>query len=326
MADSSPHLVFLDRSTLDAGDIDLAPLEALGKLVCHDITLPADRAARVAEASILLTNKVVIDGPVMDAAPKLKLIQVVATGTNNVDLEAARHRGIAVANVSGYSTASVAQHVMTLLLNLATNVHRLAAEAPLWAQSPHFTRLDYPIGELAGRTLGIVGLGAIGTAVAGLAEAFGMEIVVLAREGSRAEGKDPEPWPRLPLGEFLAKADAITLHCPLTEATRHFINAETLARMKAGAFLINTGRGPLVDEAALADALRAGRLGGAGLDVLSVEPPPADHPLLAADLPNLIVTPHTAWASRESRLRLLDGVVANLRAHLAGTPMPWRVA
>lgn len=319
-----PRLVFLDRSTLDAGDIDLSPLAALGELACHDITRPADRAARVAGASILLTNKVVIDGPVMDAAPDLTLIQVAATGTNNVDLDAARARGIAVGNVSGYSTPSVAQHVMTLLLNLATHVHRLAAEAPLWAGSPHFTRLDYPIGELAGRTLGIVGLGAIGEAVAHLAEAFGMRVVVLAREGS-SHAVSPSR-PRLPLDRFLAESDAITLHCPLTDATRHFINAGTLSRMKPGAFLINTGRGPLVDENALLESLRSGHLGGAGLDVLAVEPPPADHPLLAADLPNLLVTPHTAWASREARHRLLDGVVANIQAHLAGTEMPWRVA
>lgn len=325
MPDPTPRLVFLDRSTLDAGDIDFSSLASLGELVCHDTTLPQDRAARVAGASVILTNKVLVDAAVMDAAPDLRFIQVVATGTNNVELDAARARGIAVGNVSGYSTHSVAQHVFTLLLNLATNVHRYAQEAPLWAQSPHFTRLDYPMTELSGRTLGIVGLGAIGSEVAKIGEALGMEIIVLAREGSPASSSTPS-WPRLQLAEFLARADAVTLHCPLTEATRHLINAKNLALMKPGAFLINTGRGPLVDELALAEALRSGHLGGAGLDVLAVEPPPADHPLLATDLPNLIVTPHTAWATREARRRLLDGVVANVKAHLSGQPVPWKVA
>lgn len=312
-------IVFLDRDTLDAGDIDFGPLEAVGPVTYHGITRPADLHARLAGAGIVLTNKVVIDGPAMDAAPDLRLIQVVATGTNNVDLAAARERGIAVCNVSGYSTPSVAQQTFALLLNLVTSTHRLAAEAPRWAESPIFTRLDYPITELAGRTLGIAGLGEIGRAVARIGEAFGMTIVGLGRAGAPAAASDD--YPRLPRERFFAECDVISLHCPLTEDNRHLINADTLALMKPTAYLINTGRGPLVDESALLDALRAGRIAGAGLDVLSVEPPAPGHPLLDPALTNLIVTPHTAWASREARRRLFDRVVANLSAFLAGEPL-----
>ena len=308
-------IVFLDRDTLDAGDIDFAPLEALGPVTYHGVTRPADLHGRLAGAGIVLTNKVVIDAAAMDAAPDLKLIQVVATGTNNVDLNAARERGIAVCNVSGYSTPSVAQQTFALLLNLVTSTHRLAAESPRWAESPIFTRLDYPITELAGRTLGIAGLGEIGRAVARIGEAFGMTVVGLGRPSSAS---DPGDYPRLPRERYFAECDVISLHCPLTEDNRHLINADTLAMMKPTAFLINTGRGPLVDETALLDALRTGRIAGAGLDVLSVEPPAPGHPLLDPSLTNLIVTPHTAWASREARRRLLDRVVANLRAFLAG--------
>jgi glycerate dehydrogenase len=325
MADQTPRIVFLDRSTLDRGDIDFSPIEALGELVSFDHTAPGERLERVAGATILLTNKVLVDEAAMEAAPGLRLIQVAATGTNNVDLRAAAARGVAVGNVAGYSTPSVAQHTMTLILNLATGIHAYAREAQLWPRSPHFTRLDHPIFELAGRTLGIVGLGTIGSEVGRLAAAFGMEVIALAREGASGLSA-PGAVPRVGEAEFFARADFVTLHCPLTEANRHCIGEKTIARMKPGAFLVNTGRGPLVDETALAAALRSGRLGGAALDVLSAEPPPADHPLLAPDIPNLILTPHTAWASVESRRRLTDGIAANVRAFLAGDPMPWRVA
>jgi glycerate dehydrogenase len=310
-----PRIVFLDRDTLDAGDVDFTALEAIGPVTYHRITRPGDLPGRLADAEIALTNKVVIDAAAMDAAPSLRLIQVVATGTNNVALDAARERGIAVCNVSGYSTPSVAQHTFTLILNLLTNIHRLAAEPGRWAESPIFTRLDYPISELAGRTLGIAGLGEIGRAVARIGEAFGMRVVGLSRQGMIS---DPTGYDRLPREAFFAECDVISLHCPLTDDTRHLIREETLALMKPTAILINTGRGPLVDEAALLAALKAGRIGGAGLDVLSVEPPAADHPLLDATIPNLLVTPHTAWASREARRRLLAGVVTNLETFLAG--------
>lgn len=313
-----PSLVFLDRDTLDAGDIDFTALEAIGPVTYHPRTSADERADRVGGAEILLTNKVLIDAATMDAAPRLRLIQVVATGINNVEIDAARARGVAVCNVSGYSTPSVTQHTFALLLNLISQVHTYAAEAPRWADSPIFTRLDHPIGELSGRTLGIAGLGAIGRSVAAVAEAFGMRVVGLAREGGASVPTADGDYPRLPRERFFAECDAISLHCPLTDDTRHLINRDTLALMKPGAFLINTGRGPLIDETALAEALRNRVIAGAGLDVLSAEPPAADHPLLDPTIPNLLVTPHTAWASREARRRLLDGVVANLLAFLSG--------
>ncbi|MCB1232654.1 MAG: D-2-hydroxyacid dehydrogenase [Verrucomicrobiae bacterium] len=313
----SPTLVFLDRDTLDAGDVDFSDLEAIGPVTYFPLTRSGERASRVGEAEIILTNKVMIDVETMDAAPKLKLIQVVATGINNVDVEAAKARGIAVCNVSGYSTPSVTQHTFALMLDLLSHVHTYAAEAPKWAESPIFTRLDHSIGELAGRTLGIAGLGSIGKSVATVAEAFGMKVIGLAREGG-GTSTGTDGYERLPKERFFAESDVITLHCPLTEATQDLINRETLGMMKSTAVLINTGRGPLINESDLVEALKAGTIAGAGLDVLSVEPPPADHPLLDPSIPNLMITPHTAWASREARLRLLDRVVENLHAFLAG--------
>lgn len=313
----SDTLVFLDRATTDRGDLDFSGLESLGRLVSHPTSTREETRTRLAEADIVLTNKAIVGAEEMDSAPKLKLVQVVATGVNNVDLDAARARGLAVCNVAGYSTEAVAQHVFASLLNLATNVHRYAAEAGHWARSPIFTRLDHPVGELAGKTLGIVGLGAIGRAVARIGAAFGMRVVAYGREGAPSGGEIP----RLAPDEFFASADAVTLHCPLTPETRHFINARTLAKMKPGAFLVNTGRGDLVHETDLVAALRGGTIRGAAVDVLTPEPPPADHPFLAAvaaGLDNLLITPHTAWSALEARQRLLDGVVANLRAFRAG--------
>lgn len=310
-------LVFLDRDTTDRGDIDFSGIESLGELVSHGTSTPEETAVRLADADIALTNKALIGAAEMDAAPRLKLIQVVATGVNNIDLDAARERDLAVCNVSGYSTEAVAQHVFASLLNLFTNVHRFAAEPEKWAESPIFTRLDHPVSELAGKTLGIVGLGAIGGAVARIAAAFGMKVVAYGRDGASDEG----PVPRLDHETFFATADAITLHCPLTPGTRHFIRRETLALMKPDAVLINTGRGDLVEEEDLVAALRAGTIRGAAVDVLTPEPPPAHHPFLAAraaGLDNLLITPHTAWSAREARQRLLDGIVANIRAFRAG--------
>lgn len=312
-------IVFLDRSTADRNapgteDVDFSALEALGEVISHDMTLPEDTADRIADADIVLSNKVVIGPAEMDAAKKLKLIQVVATGVNNIDLDAAKERELAVCNVSGYSTEAVAQHVFASLLNLESNVHRFAAEPGKWAESPIFTRLDYPVGELAGKTLGIVGLGSIGKAVARIGLAFGMNVIALAREDSDTTGG----MPRLPLDEFLAVADVITLHCPLTPGTHHFINADTLGKMKTSSLLINTGRGDLVDEPALVEALQSGTIRGAAVDVLTPEPPSADHPFLTAGLENLFITPHTAWSSLEARQRLIDGVVENIEAFRKG--------
>ncbi|HQW27813.1 MAG TPA: D-2-hydroxyacid dehydrogenase [Verrucomicrobiales bacterium] len=311
------QLVFLDRDTTDRGDVDFSGIESLGDLICYPISARTEVAGRIAGADIVLTNKTLIGAGEMDAAPKLKLIQVVATGVNNIDLNAAKERGLAVCNVSGYSTAAVAQHVFASLLNLVTNVHRFAAEPEKWAQSPIFTRLDYPVTELAGKTLGIVGLGSIGQAVARIAAAFDMKVIAYGREGSSNEG----PIPRLAHDAFFAAADAITLHCPLTPETRHFIDADTLARMKPGAVLINTGRGDLVNEAALVQALQSRAIRAAAVDVLTPEPPSADHPFLvacAAGLDNLFITPHTAWSALEARQRLLDGIVANVLAFRKG--------
>ena len=310
-------LVFLDRDTTDRGDVDFSGIESLGDLISFPISTPADTAARIADADIVLTNKTFIGAAEMDAAKHLKLIQVVATGVNNIDLNAARERHLAVCNVSGYSTDAVAQHVFASLLNLMTNAHRFAAEPEKWAQSPIFTRLDYPVTELAGKTLGIVGLGSIGQAVARIGTAFGMKVIAYAREGASNEG----PIQRLGHEDFFATSDAITLHCPLTPETHHFINTATLTLMKPGAVLINTGRGDLIHEAALVHALQSGGIRAAAVDVLTPEPPPATHPFLvacAAGLSNLFITPHTAWSTREARQRLLDGIVANVEAFRKG--------
>ncbi|MEX2579815.1 MAG: D-2-hydroxyacid dehydrogenase [Verrucomicrobiales bacterium] len=307
-------LVFLDRDTTDRGDLDFSELESFGQVVYHGTTAPEETAARIRDANIVLANKVVVGAAEMDAAENLELVQVVATGVNNIDLDAARERGIAVCNVAGYSTEAVAQHVFACLLALRTNVHRYAAEPRKWAESPVFTRLDYPVGELAGKTLGIVGLGSIGTAVARIGRAFGMRVVAYAREDSSPSG-DVE---RLPGEAFFAAADVVTLHCPLTPETRHFIDADSLASMKPDAVLVNTGRGDLVKEADLVEALRGGVIAAAAVDVLTPEPPPADHPFLKANLENLFITPHTAWSSREARQRLLDGIAENIRAFRRG--------
>ena len=314
------NITFLDSSTLTRGDIDFGPLEAMGTFTPHEHTAPSEVTARCRGVEVVLTNKVVLDSRIIESLPDLKLILVCATGVNVVDLEAARIRNIPVCNVAGYSTPSVAQHTAALLLALATRVHRLATEHDEWPHSPIFTRLTHPVTELSGQACGIVGLGEIGSAFATIAEALGMKVQILARKGSPNTNR-PE-LPRLAAREFFATSDVISLHCPLTAGNEGMIDSETLAAIKPGALLLNVTRGPLVDELALAGALRSGHLAGAGLDVLSAEPPPADHPLLAADLVdrNLIITPHTAWLSLQSRQRLLTGVVDNLENWLAGTP------
>ena len=308
--------VVLDLATITRGDLDLTALDdALPGWVGHPVTRPDELHARIADADVVLTNKIRLDAAAFAAAPRLKLVCLAATGTNNVDLDAARTRGIAVTNIRGYCTASVAQHVFALILALTIDLpgyRRLLADGA-WRDSPQFCLLDYPIRELAGKTLGIVGYGELGRATARIGEAFGMDILVAQRVGT-----DDARDGRVPLDELLARADIVSLHCPLTPATRGMIDQAALERMKPDALLINTARGALVDEAALADALRAGRIGGAGIDVLSEEPPVNGNPLLADDIPNLIVTPHIAWAAREARQRAIDEMAANARAFLAG--------
>lgn len=307
--------VFLDFATVSRGDLDVAPLErALPGIELHDVTAKTALAKHVADAQVIITNKVRIDTAVMQAAPRLELVALVATGTDNVDLDAARQRGIAVCNIRGYCTASVVQHVYALVLALTHHLEgyqRLLREGA-WRESPQFCLLNYPIRELAGKTLGIVGFGELGRAVAAAAPAFGLEVAVAERRG-----REPRPG-RTAFDALVGRADILSLHCPLTPETRGLVGRAELARMRGDALLINTARGALVDEAALAESLRNGEIGGAGIDVLSEEPPVAGNPLLAAGIPNLIVTPHIAWAAREARQRALDAVVANVSDFLAG--------
>lgn len=314
--------VFLDTATMRPEELDFSGLRAtLPDWTFHERTSAAQTAERIAGADVIVTNKVLVTADHLRDNPQLKLVCVCATGTNNVDTEAAHAAGIAVRNVTHYATASVAQHTLALMLGLATQWHRYHADvlAGSWARSPMFCLMDYPVVELAGRTLGIVGSGDLGTQVGRLGEAFGMD-VVLAQLPGRPVPHGQSPWPRLPWQAFLGACDFVSIHCPLTAGTRGLFDAPALAAMKPGAFLVNTARGGIVDERALLEALRAGRLGGAALDVLEQEPPPADHPLVVAHLPNLIITPHNAWVSRECRQRLLDGVARNIRTFLADHP------
>lgn len=309
--------VMLDRLPLDRGDLDFADLAAaLDGLDYHDAT-PRDAVARrIAGAGAVFTNKVVLDRDVIRAAAGrgLRLICLMATGTDNVDVAAAREAGVAVTHCRGYATPAVTQHVFALITALATRLPDYAAAVRRgdWGEAGTFCLLDYPIRELAGGTLGIVGHGELGRAVARVAEALGMIVLV-----SRRPGGDDRPG-RASFHEVLARADVLSLHCPLTPETRGLIGADALAAMKETAFLVNTARGALVDEVALAEALRRGAIAGAGLDVLSAEPPPSDHALLAGDIPNLIVTPHTAWGTRAARQRLVDQLAENVAAFRAG--------
>ena len=306
--------VFLDRDSV-GNDLDLSALDGLaGHWEHYPATAPGETLARVREAELVISNKVVLDRAILAECKRLKLICVAATGTNNVDLKAAREFGIAVSNVTAYGTALVAQQVFALLLALTTRLteHQAAARDGRWAASPFFCVLDLPFRELAGKRFGIVGYGELGHGVAKLAEAFGMQVLISQRPGG-----DDRPG-RIPLDELLAQADVVSLHLPLADNTRHLFNAERLALMKPDAVLINAARGGIVDEQALADALTSGRLGGAGFDVLSTEPPRDGNVLLDLDLPNLIVTPHVAWAAREARQRLMDQVAQHARAFLAG--------
>jgi len=313
--------IFPDFATVSRGDIDLAALQATGiDLVLHDVTSAADLPSRLAPAEILITNKIRIGPDELAAAPGLRLICLSATGVNNVDLEAAGARGIGVCNITAYCTTSVVQHVYAMILALS---HHLAGYQRLlqqgaWKNSPQFCLLDYPIRELAGRKLGIVGYGELGRGVAAAATAFGLEVLVSERPGGAPAPEPSDGVERLPFEQVLAVVDILSLHCPLTDATRGLIDAAALGRMKKDAILINTARGALVDSAALAAALRDGRIAGAGIDVLPQEPPMDGDPLLDAGLPNLIVTPHVAWAARESRQRAIDEIAANIQSFMNG--------
>lgn len=311
------NIVVLDGYTLNPGDLSWAALEALGATQVFDRTPPGDVVARAADAEIALTNKTVLSADALARLPKLRYIGVLATGYNVVDLAAARARGIVVTNVPGYSTASVVQLTFALLLELTHHVgaHADGVRAGRWSRSVDFCYWDNPLVELAGLTLGLVGFGNVGRGVARVGSAFGMRVLAHTRTVPKS---GVEGVTFTDLETVFRQSDVVSLHCPLTEATRHLVNRERLAWMKPTAFLINTGRGPLVDEAALADALNNGRLGGVGLDVLSTEPPAAANPLLAAK--HCVITPHFGWATRAARERLMQTAVENVRAFLAGQP------
>ena len=307
--------IFLDTASIQRGDLDFAGLSsALPAWKYHDTTPTKQVAQRIAQAEVVVSNKAYVGADALESAAKLKLICIIATGTNNVDLNAAKAQGIAVCNVTGYAPPSVSQHVFTLILALVTQLekYRAAVKDGAWQRASGFSMLDYQIWELAGKTLGIVGYGSLGQAVARIGEAFGMRVMIAARPGQGPSAG------RVPLHDLLRAADVVSLHCPLTEQTKGLIGAHELALMQPHALLINTARGGIVDEAALAQALREHRIGGAGVDVLTVEPPVDSNVLLDADIPNLIVTPHIAWASREARQRLLDEVALNIAAFLRG--------
>ncbi|MDZ7840076.1 MAG: 2-hydroxyacid dehydrogenase [Gammaproteobacteria bacterium] len=313
--------VFLDSDTISVDDdIDLSPMHELPDIewAWHGATRPGETADRIEGCGIVVTNKVVLDADSLArVADTLKLIVIAATGTNNVDLDAAARHGITVCNVRGYGTPSVVQHVYALILALTTQLPRYVSAVAngRWQRHPQFCILDFPIRELNGLKLGIVGFGTLGRGVADVAPAFGMDVLVAQRPGG-GERKG-----RIPLDELLPRVDILSLHCPLTDDTRDLIGRRELQVMKNDALLINTARGGIVNENDLVDALCGGEIGGAAFDVLTTEPPEGGNVLLDADLPNLIVTPHIAWASRESRQRVVDIVAGNIDAWASGNPV-----
>ena len=310
-------IVILDGYTTNPGDLSWEGLKELGKVMVFDRTQPSETVTRAAGAEVVLTNKVILGRDEMAQLPSLKYIGVLATGYNVVDLQAAHERGIIVTNVPAYSTESVAQMVFAHLLTATNHTERYAMEnrQGRWSDSPDFCYYDESLQELAGKTFGIVGLGNIGKRVAQIALAFGMKVKAFTSKPAEAL---PDGIQKAELKELFQTSDVISLHCPLTSDTKHLINAETIAWMKPSAILINTGRGPLEDDYALAEALKAGRLKAYGADVMTEEPPKADNPLLK--LPNAYLTPHIAWATLEARQRLINVATANVRSFLNGQP------
>ena len=310
-------IVILDGFTANPGDLSWKGLEELGMLTVYDRTKPEETVARAAEADIVLTNKVIINREMMAQLPQLKYIGVLATGYNVVDIEAAHERGIIVTNVPAYSTESVAQMVFAHLLTVTNRTEHYAIQnrQGRWSKNPDFCYWDFPHLELAGKTFGIVGLGNIGRRVAEIALAFGMQVKALT---SKSADTLPAGIEKADLEVLLATSDVISLHCPLTDTTRHLINRDTLSKMRPSAILINTGRGPLVDDQAVASALAKGQLAAFCADVLTEEPPKADNPLLSQ--PNAFITPHIAWATEEARSRLLQVAISNVRAFLNAKP------
>lgn len=310
-------IIVLDSHTANPGDLSWDELRALGECTIYERTAPHEVLERAAGADILLTNKVVLDAATIAALPRLKYIGVLATGYNVVDVDAAHARGITVTNIPAYSTPSVAQMVFAHILNITQQVQHYAdaVRAGRWSSSPDFCFWDSPLVELHGKRIGIVGLGQTGSATARIALGFGMEVYAYT---SKSPLQLPHDIKKTELDELFATCDIVSLHCPLTPSTRHLVNADRLSLMKPTAILINTGRGPLVDEEALASALNSGTLLAAGLDVLDREPPRPDNPLLSAR--NCYITPHIAWATTAARQRLMQTMLANVKAFLRGEP------
>ena len=311
-------IVVLDGYTVNPGDMSWKQLQKLGDLTVYDRTAPHEVTRRAEESDVVLTNKVVLDKSQLERLPRLRYIGVLATGYNVVDLDEARRRGIVVTNIPAYSTDSVAQMTFAHILNITNRVgyYAQANMEGRWTNSPDFCYWDTPLQELAGKTLGIVGLGHIGLKVARIAREFGMDVFA---QTSKDSASLPEGVQKTTFHGLLGVSDILTLHCPLTEQTRGMVNMQTIQMMKRGAIVINTGRGPLVNEQDVAEALRKGYLAGYGADVLSEEPPRSDNPLLTA--PNAFITPHIAWATAEARKRLMDIAVHNVEAFIKGNPV-----
>lgn len=311
------QIVLLDGYASNPGDLTWEPLKEMGEVTVYDRTQPSEVVERAHDAEIIVTNKVTLTRQTLEQLPNLRLICVLATGYNTIDTLAARDLGITVCNVPAYSTDSVAQMVFAQILNMTNRVAHYARQTRegRWSAAPDFCYWDLPVSELAGKTLGIVGLGHIGAKVASIAREFGMDVFAFTSKNSIDL---PDYIQKTTLEGLLGVSDILTLHCPLTPDTHELINARTLARMKRGALLVNTGRGPLVNEADVAEALASGQLGGYGADVMCSEPPAADNPLFAQS--NAFITPHIAWASVEARQRLLNATFDNIRAFQDGYP------
>ncbi len=314
-------IVVLDGAIENPGDLSWSGFEALGELTVYDETITDEDLilSRIGDAQAVLTNKTPLSASIIEKAPNLAYIGVLATGYNVVDVDAAKKRGVPVTNIPGYGTEAVAQFAIAMLLEICCHVghHAQAVRDGLWSACGQWCFWDYPIMELAGKTMGVIGYGSIGQATARIARALGMEVLFNSAHPKPELESEHCRW--ADLDELFARSDVITLHCPLFPSTKGIISREAIAKMKNGVILLNTARGPLVDEQALADALNAGKVRAAGLDVVAEEPIPPDHPLLRA--PNCFITPHIAWASRESRQRLMDMAVENLRAFQAGAPI-----
>lgn len=310
------NIVVLDGYTLNPGDLDWTSLEKIGNVVVYDRTNADEIVARAVDAQIVLTNKTPMTRETISKLPNLQYIGVLATGFNIIDTEAAKERGIIVTNVPTYSTQSVAQLVFALLLELCHHVglHSDAVHKGEWTRSIDFSFTKAPLIELAGKTIGLIGLGRIGKQTAQVAQAFGMRVLAVGSGRRTPPEVAGVEW--VELDELMERSDVVSLHCPLTPATEKMINAEKIALMKKSAFLINTSRGPLIDEEALAHALNEGRIAGAAVDVLSTEPPTADNPLLSAR--NCVITPHIAWATKEARERLMEIAVSNVESFMKG--------